>query len=197
MQTAVPEVMNFSDETASTQQMYGLDQESTRPFGQQCLAVRRFLERGVRYIQVVHGDTAAGVWDAHQGLVKNHTHLCGQVDRPLAGLLKDLKQRGLLEDTVIVWTSEFGRTPYAQGADGRDHHNFGFSVWLAGAGIRPGIVHGATDELGFHAVENRHFVTDLHATIFQLLGLDARRLEIPGRKRLDIEYGKPITEILA
>jgi hypothetical protein len=197
MQTSVPEIMRFSDETASTHRAYGLDNDVTRPFGEQCLATRRFLERGVRFIQVFHGDGPAGSWDAHSGLVQNHSSLSAQVDLPLAAFLQDLKQRGLLEETIVVWTTEFGRTPYAQGADGRDHHNFGFSVWLGGAGIKPGIVHGATDELGFHAVENRHFVTDLHATLFSLLGLDARRLEIPGRKRLDADYGKPIREIMS
>ena len=123
--------------------------------------------------------------------------LCAQVDKPIAGLLTDLKRRGLLDDTVVVWATEFGRTPCAQGADGRDHHNYGFSVWMAGGGIKGGIVHGATDELGFHAVENRHYVTDIHATVLQLLGLDSHRLEIPGRKRLELEHGKPIREILA
>jgi uncharacterized protein (DUF1501 family) len=111
--------------------------------------------------------------------------------------LKDLKQRGLLEQTVVVWTTEFGRTPCAQGADGRDHHNYGFTIWMAGAGLKRGVIHGATDELGFHAVENRHYVTDLHATLFHLLGLDPRRLEIPGRKRLEIDYGHVIREIVA
>ncbi len=120
-----------------------------------------------------------------------------QVDRPIAGLLVDLKRRGLLDDTIVVWATEFGRTPCAQGPDGRDHHNYGFSVWLAGGGIQGGIVHGATDELGFHAVEHRHYVTDIHATILQLLGLDSRRLEIPGRKRLEVEHGRPIRQILA
>jgi Protein of unknown function (DUF1501) len=197
MQTAVPEVLQFSDEDRSTQQLYGLDHEVTRPFGQQLLAARRLAERGVRFIQVFHGGGAAGAWDAHAGLRANHSSLCAQVDRPIAGLLIDLKRRGLLEDTIVVWATEFGRTPCAQGADGRDHHNYGFSVWLAGGGIRGGIVHGATDELGFHAVESRHYVTDVHATILQLLGLDSRRLEIPGRKRLDVEHGRPIREILA
>ena len=123
--------------------------------------------------------------------------LCGQVDQPIAGLLKDLKQRGLLDETLVVWATEFGRTPGAQGADGRDHHPYGFSVWLAGGGIKGGVAHGATDELGFHAVEDRHYVTDIHATVLHQLGLDPRRLEVPGRKRLEIDYGKPIREIIA
>jgi hypothetical protein len=122
-----------------------------------------------------------------------HSRLCGQVDLPIAGLLKDLKQRGLLDETVVVWGTEFGRTPGAQGADGRDHHPYGFSVWLAGGGI----AHGATDELGFHAVENRHYVTDLHATVLHQLGLDPERLIIPGRQRLEMEFGHAIREIIA
>ena len=197
MQTAVPEVLRFDDEDESTRRLYGLDHEVTRPFGQQLLAARRLSERGVRFIQVFHGEGAAGAWDAHTGLRANHSALCAQVDRPIAGLLVDLKRRGLLDDTIVVWATEFGRTPCAQGPDGRDHHNYGFSVWLAGGGIQGGIVHGATDELGFHAVEHRHYVTDIHATILQLLGLDSRRLEIPGRKRLEVEHGHPIREILA
>jgi hypothetical protein len=197
MQTAVPDVLRLGEEDESTRRLYGLDQSATRPFGQQLLAARRLAERGVRFIQVFHGDGAAGAWDAHSGLRANHSTLCAQVDRPIAGLLVDLKRRGLLDDTIVVWATEFGRTPCAQGADGRDHHNYGFSVWMAGGGIRGGIVHGATDELGFHAVEDRHYVTDVHATILHLLGLDSRRLEIPGRKRLEVEHGRPIRQILA
>ena len=196
MQTAVPEVMRFSDETAATHAMYGIDNEVTRPFGQQCLAVRRLVERGVRFIQVFHGDGAAGSWDAHEKLRENHSVHCAQVDQPIAALLKDLKQRGLLDETIVVWTTDFGRTPGAQG-NGRYHHNYGFSIWMAGGGIKPGVVHGATDELGFHAVENRHYVTDIHATIYKQLGLDPRRLEVPGRKRLEIDYGHAIDQIIA
>jgi hypothetical protein len=196
MQTAIPEVLRIQDESESTRRLYGLDQEVTRPFGQQLLAARRLTERGVRFIQVFHGEGAAGAWDAHAGLKANHSSLCAQVDRPIAGLLKDLKRRGLLDDTIVVWATEFGRTPCAQGSDGRDHHNYGFSVWMAGGGVKGGIVHGATDELGFHAVEHRHYVTDIHATVLHLLGLDSRRLEIPGRKRLEVEHGKLIHEIL-
>ena len=197
MQMSVPNIMDFSRETETTQRLYGLDNSVTKPFGQQLLAVRRFMEQGVRFIQVFHGDGAAGAWDAHRKLVENHSKLSPQVDKPIAGLLIDLKQRGLLDDTILLWTSEFGRTPGAQRANGRDHHNYGFSIWMAGGGIKPGIVHGATDEIGFHAVENRHYVTDIHATIFKLLGLDARHLEIPGRKRLEIDYGHPIDQIIA
>jgi len=197
MQMSVPGILNFSDETEATQQMYGLDNPTTEPFGRQLLATRRFAEQGVRFIQVFHGTGAAGSWDAHGKLVQNHSSHCAQVDKPIAALLKDLKQRGLLDDTILLWTTEFGRTPGGQGTDGRDHHNYGFSIWMAGGGIKPGIVHGATDEIGFHAVENRHYVTDIHATVFQLLGIDARRLEIPGRKRLERDYGHTIPDIIA
>ena len=197
MQMAVPEVMQFDRETAGTLARYGLDQPATTAMGQQCLAARRLVERGVRFVQIFHGSNGgAGAWDAHGGLKAGHTALCEQVDRPIAALLFDLKQRGLLEETLVVWGSEFGRTPGAQGGDGRDHHPYGFNVWLAGGGVRGGIVHGATDELGFHAVENRHYVTDLHATVLHQLGIDGRSLEIPGRKRLEIDYGQPIREIL-
>ena len=120
-----------------------------------------------------------------------------QVDQPIGALLADLERRGLLEETLVVFATEFGRTPGSQGADGRDHHIFGFSVWMAGGGIKGGVAHGRTDELGFHAVENRHYVTDIHATILRQMGLDSRKLEIPGRKRLEIDHGKPITEIIA
>jgi hypothetical protein len=197
MQTAVPEVIDFSDETAATKSMYGLDNDTTRPFGMQLLAARRFTERGVRFIQIMHGDGAAGAWDAHGGLKANHSGLAAQVDRPIAGLLRDLKQRGLLKETIVVFATEFGRTPGSQGGDGRDHHPYGFSVWMAGGGIKGGVVHGATDEIGFHAEEHPHYVTDIHATLMQLLGLDARRLEVPGHKRLEIDYGEPIREIMA
>jgi hypothetical protein len=198
MQMAVPEVVAFQSESEHTRRLYGLDQDVTRTFGQQCLAARRLVERGVRFVQIFHGgDGGAGEWDAHGGLRANHSRLCGQVDLPIAGLLKDLKQRGLLDETLVVWGTEFGRTPGAQGSDGRDHHPYGFSVWLAGGGVRGGIAHGATDELGFHAVEDRHYITDLHATVLHQLGLDSRKLTIPGRTRLEIDYGEPIRAILA
>jgi uncharacterized protein (DUF1501 family) len=147
---------------------------------------------------VYHGSNGgAGSWDAHKGLKPNHEKLCNQVDQPIAALLTDLRQRGLLEKTIVVWATEFGRTPGSQLGDGRDHHPYGFSVWMAGGGIRGGVAHGATDELGFHAVENRHYVTDIHATVLHQLGLNPRRLSVPGRKRIDKDYGQPIMEILA
>lgn len=196
MQMSVPEALKFDQETQSIHQMYGIDQPETRDFGMQMLAVRRFIERGVRFIQVQHGAGGAGAWDAHGGLKANHEKNFQAVDKPIAGLLKDLKQRGLLDSTIVLFASEFGRTPGSQGSDGRDHHIYGFSVWMAGGGIRGGQVHGSTDEIGFHAIENRHYVTDIHATILHQLGLDSRRLEIPDRKRLDIDHGAPISEIL-
>lgn len=197
MQTAVPEVINFANETEATQKLYGLDDAKTKPFGMQLLAARRFVEKGVRFIQIMHGDGAAGAWDAHSNLKDNHTNLAGQVDKPIAGLVQDLKQRGLLNETIIVFATEFGRTPGSQGGNGRDHHPYGFSVLMAGGGIKGGVVHGSTDEIGFHAAENPHYVTDVHATIMRQLGLDPRRLEVPGQKRLEIDYGNPIAEILA
>lgn len=196
MQTAVPETLELERETQATRRLYGLENDTTRSFGQLCLAARRLAERGVRFIQIFHGGGGGGAWDAHSQIRTNHSQLAAQVDYPIAGLLKDLKQRGMLNDTMVVWGTEFGRSPGAQG-DGRDHHPQGFCAWLAGGGIKGGIVHGATDEIGFHAVENRHYVTDIHATVMHQLGLDARRLEVPGRRRLDIDYGQPIREILA
>jgi hypothetical protein len=197
MQTSVPDVVDFSQETAETQSLYGLDDGHTKPFGMQLLASRRLVERGVRFIQIQHGGGGAGTWDAHGGLKSNHENNSRAVDKPIAGLLIDLARRGLLEETLVVFATEFGRTPGTQGSDGRDHHIFGFSVWMAGGGLKGGMVHGATDEIGFHAVENRHYVTDIHATILHQLGLDSRKLEIPGRKRLEIDHGKVISEIIA
>lgn len=199
MQTAVPEVLKLTEEPTHVKKLYGLEQENTKHFGQDLLTARRLVERGVRFVQVFHGyRTDGNGWDAHSELKKNHGKLSGEVDLPLAGLIADLKQRGLLKDTLVVWGTEFGRTPGVEGnRDGRDHHPFGFSCWLAGGGLKGGIAHGATDELGFHAVENRHYVTDLHATAMHQLGLDPRRLEVPGHKRLDIDFGEPIREIIA
>jgi uncharacterized protein (DUF1501 family) len=198
MQMAVPEVMQFDSETKSTQSGYGLDNKTTRTFGQQCLAARRMVERGVRFVQIFHGSNGgAGRWDGHSNLQTGHGKLCQETDQPIAALIKDLKTRGLLDQTLVVWGTEFGRTPGAQNSNGRDHHPYGFSIWMAGGGLKGGIAHGATDELGFHAVENRHYITDVHATVMKQLGLDAKRLEIPGRKRLEIDYGQPIDALIA
>ncbi|MEZ6104869.1 MAG: DUF1501 domain-containing protein [Pirellulaceae bacterium] len=196
MQRSIPEVLDFGDETDETKQLYGVDQPHCRDFAQQLLAARRLVERGVRFIQIQHGGGGAGAWDAHSGLKANHSNNCRQIDQPIAGLLKDLARRGLLEETLVVFGTEFGRTPGTQGSDGRDHHIYGFSTWMAGGGVRGGVVHGATDEIGFHAVEDRHYVTDIHATILRQLGLDSRRLELPGRKRLEIDHGHPIEAII-
>lgn len=197
MQSSIPEIVDFSRETAETQARYGVDQPHCREFAIQLLATRRLIERGVRFVQVQHGAGGAGSWDAHGGLKANHETNSRAVDQPVGALLEDLSNRGLLDETLVVFATEFGRTPGTQGSDGRDHHIFGFSVWLAGGGIKAGVVHGATDEIGFHAVEDRHYVTDIHATILKQLGLDSRKLEVPGRKRLDIDHGKPIDEIIA
>ena len=162
------------------------------------LTARRLVERGVRFVQVYHGSNGgAGSWDSHKGLMKNHSKLCKEVDQPIGTLLKDLKQRGLLDETLVVWGSEFGRTPGSQHSDGRDHHPYGFTIWMAGGGIKGGIAHGKTDEIGFHAVENRHYVTDLHATVLHQLGIDSRDLEVEGRKRLEKEYGHVIHDVIA
>jgi hypothetical protein len=196
MQSAVPETLDLEKESEETRKLYGLDQANTRAFGERCLAARRLVEKGVRFVQLFHGGGGGGAWDAHSDILQNHTELAAQVDKPIAGLLKDLKRRGMLQDTLVVWGTEFGRTPGAQGT-GRDHHPQGFCAWLAGGGVKGGITHGATDEIGFHAVENRHYVTDIHATALRQLGLDSHRLEIPGRRRLEMDHGKPILEILA
>lgn len=197
MQRSVPDVVDFSKETTETQALYGIDQPHSHQFGMQLLAARRFVERGVRFIQIQHGAGGAGAWDAHGGLKANHSKNSLAVDQSVAGLLEDLDRRGLLDETLVVFATEFGRTPGSQGSDGRDHHIFGFTVWMAGGGLKRGVVHGATDEIGFHAVDNRHYVTDIHATILKQLGLDSRKLEIPGRKRLEIDHGTPIEEIIA
>ena len=199
MQTSIPDLFRFSEESSRTQQLYGLDNEVTKPFGEICLTARRLVERGVRFVQIIHGystDTIA--WDAHFHLKHYHSLTCGEVDHPIGGLLKDLKQRGLLDETLVVWGTEFGRTPGMQGqTEGRDHHPAAFTCWMAGGGIKGGIVHGATDELGYHAIEGRHYVTDLHATVLHQLGLDPRKLDVPGQKRLEMDYGEPIHEIMA
>jgi hypothetical protein len=201
MQESVPDVMAIDRESAETQQLYGIDRPETAVYGRRLLAARRLVERGVRFSLVYLSDY--GEWDSHVDLKSLHARCCARVDKPIAGLLKDLKRRGLSDQVTVVCCTEFGRTPglevrpeVANTATGRDHHPHAFTVWLSGAGIRPGTVHGATDELGFHAVEHPHYVTDIHATVLKLLGLDPRRLDIPGRTRLEIDYGQPINEIL-
>ncbi|MBW3541507.1 MAG: DUF1501 domain-containing protein [Planctomycetes bacterium] len=199
MQAAVPGAVDLAEETEATARLYGLDNEATKVAGQRLLTARRLVERGVRFVQVF--PSAYGVWDSHQKLQANHARLCATVDLPTAGLIQDLRQRGLLDETLVVFCTEFGRTPGLEersgGKDGRDHHPNGFTIWLAGAGLKRGYVHGATDELGYHALGEGHYVTDLHATVLHLLGLDNRRLEVPGRKRLEIDHGRVIDDILA
>ena len=197
MQMSVPQVVDLSRESKATQDAYGMNDKATSAMARQSLAARRLVERGVRFVQIYDGGGGGGGWDAHSKLKSNHTRNCGRVDKPIGALLKDLKQRGMLDETLVVWATEFGRTPGTERSDGRDHHPYGFSVWMAGGGLKGGVAHGATDEIGFHAVENRHYVTDIHATILHQLGLDPRQLEVPGQKRLDIDFGQPIREIIA
>jgi Protein of unknown function (DUF1501) len=175
MQGLMPEIQDLSRETAATMQQYGLDDPITENFGRQCLMARRFLERGVRFVQVTHSDSEVQ-WDQHSNLYQGHTKNAAEVDKPIAGFLADLKARGMLEDTLVLWGGEFGRTPTAQGTDGRDHNPHGFTMWMAGGGVKGGFAYGATDDYGYYAVENKMHVNDLHATILHLLGMDHERL---------------------
>lgn len=196
MQAAAPELQSIADESPSTLKMYGIDGGPTQNFGRQCLMARRFAERGVRFVQVSHSYK----WDQHGNLKAEHGRNALEVDQPIAALLTDLKQRGLLEDTLVLWGGEFGRTPVAQGGDGRDHNPQGYTMWLAGGGIKPGIRWGATDDYGYYAVEDKMHLHDLHATMLHLLGLDHKRLtyKYAGRDfRLTDVAGEVVTEILA
>jgi len=177
MQTAIPELMAFSEETQATQTMYGFDAayEPTRTFAAECLMARRLVERGVRFIELTCPSVSGDRWDQHSNLKEGHENNARAVDQPIAALLKDLKQRGLLEKTLVVWAGEFGRTPFAQGSDGRDHNPFGFTIWLAGGGAKGGSIYGQTDEFGYKAIENRTEMHDLHATMLHLLGVDHTR----------------------
>jgi len=175
MQGSLPEVQDLSRETPATLKLYGVDDPVTENFGRQCLMARRFAERGVRFVQVTHSDGQVQ-WDQHAKLKEGHEKNAAEVDRPIAGLLTDLKARGLLEDTLVVWGGEFGRTPTVQGSDGRDHNPEGFTMWLAGGGVKGGIRYGATDDYGYYAAENKVHIHDLHATLLALLGLDHERL---------------------
>jgi len=175
MQHEIPLVEDISDESESTLKLYGMHQTVTEDFGRQCLLARRFAERGVRFVQVTHSNTKVQ-WDQHADLFNGHTANSLEVDLPIAGLLSDLKQRGLLEDTLVLWGGEFGRTPVAQGKNGRDHNPEGFTMWMAGGGVKPGFRYGATDEYGYYAVDRRMHIHDLHATVLALLGLDHERL---------------------
>jgi hypothetical protein len=195
MQTEAPEAMNVAAESEATKKLYGLDDPKTASFARQCLLARRFSERGVRFVQVTHG-----YWDQHEDLTKDHARLASEVDRPIAGLLHDLKTRGLLADTLVLWGGEFGRTPTLQGKDGRDHHPHGFTMWLAGGGVKGGFSYGVTDEYGFYCVDQKVHVHDLHATILALLGLDHEQLtyRYAGRDfRLTDVSGRVVKEIFA
>jgi len=203
MQCAIPDLLDLTGESAATQRLYGLDApyEHTRTYARECLLARRMVERGVRFVELtipmVDGFQR---WDAHGGLVKNHGDNARAIDQPIAGLLTDLKLRGLLDETLVVWTGEFGRTPFAQGSDGRDHNEFGFSAWLAGGGVRSGMAYGETDEWGYKAVVHRLEIHDLHATILHLLGMNHERLtyRFGGRDmRLTDVRGEVIRAILA
>jgi Protein of unknown function (DUF1501) len=174
MQAEAPEAVDLTRETVATQLLYGLENPATDRIGRLCLLARRLVERGVRFVQVYCG--AGGKWDAHSGIEANHAQTCGAMDRPVAGLLKDLKSRGLLEETLVVWGGEFGRTPMSEKGDGRDHNPYGFTMWMAGGGVKEGIVVGKTDEVGLHAIEDRLHVHDIHATILHALGVDHSRL---------------------
>jgi len=200
MQGEMPKVEDLSGESAATKALYGLNDPVTENFGRQCLLARRFLERGVRFVQVSHSD-AFVQWDQHGDLRKGHTKNAREVDKPIAALLYDLKQRGLLEDTLVWWGGEFGRTPTAQGSnDGRDHNPEGFTMWLAGGGVKGGYSHGATDEYGFFAQQGKVHIHDMHATILHLLGMDHERLTYrhAGRDfRLTDVHGKVVDEIFA
>ncbi len=199
MQSAMPELQDIGGETEATRKLYGLDDPVTQNFGRQCLMARRFAERGVRFIQVTHSD-ANVQWDQHGDLIKGHTKNAAEVDKPIAGLLHDLKSRGLLEDTLVVWGGEFGRTPVAQGGDGRDHNPEGFTMWMAGGGVKGGIAYGATDDYGYFATENKVHIHDFHATILHILGLDHEKLtyRYAGRDfRLTDVHGHVVKDILA
>lgn len=199
MQTAMPDIQDLSRETAATLSLYGIDDPVTEDFGRQCLMARRFLESGVRFVQVTHSDSVVQ-WDQHSNLYQGHTKNAAEVDRPIAGFLSDLKSRGLLEDTLVLWGGEFGRTPTAQGSNGRDHNPHGFTMWMAGGGVKGGHAYGATDDYGYYAVEDKMHIHDLHATILHLMGLDHERLtyRYAGRDfRLTDVAGEVADEIFA
>jgi Protein of unknown function (DUF1501) len=200
MQMQAPDAFDLTRETSTVQHLYCIDRKETEVFGRQCLLARRLVERGVRFVQLYHTTGGFQPWDQHSDLKGGHAKNALATDRPIAGLLEDLRTRGLLEDTLVIWGGEFGRTPAAEGTNGRDHHPYGFTMWLAGGGVRGGIAHGATDEFGWDAVQDRVHVHDLHATILHLLGLDHEKLTYrhSGRDfRLTDVYGTPVKAILA
>ena len=202
MQSTIPELVNFSGESEKIKDLYGFNAsfEHTKTYARQCLLARRLVERGVRFVELTCPRVAADRWDQHGGLKIGHERNALAIDQPIAALIKDLKSRGMLDETLIIWAGEFGRTPFSQGRDGRDHNPFGFSIWLAGAGIKGGIIHGATDEYGYRAIENVVTIHDLHATMLHLLGIDHTRqtYRFSGRDiRLTDVYGQIIIPILS
>lgn len=208
MQSAVPELVDIAAESRATQEMYGVfsDNSQTAGYAKQCLLARRLVESGVRFVELTclpqtpGGGQGPNPWDQHGGLEVGHRNMAQQVDQPIGALLKDLKARGLLETTLVIWTGEFGRTPFSQGSDGRDHNPFGFSVWLAGGGIKGGTIHGATDEYGYHVTEHKQTFYDLWATVLHQLGIDHEQLTFryAGRDvRLTDVHGEVIQQILS
>ncbi|HEV8059615.1 MAG TPA: DUF1501 domain-containing protein [Gemmataceae bacterium] len=201
MQQYAPEAVDLNRESPATRSAYGLDQKQTADFGTRCLLARRLVERGVRFVSLYSGGgPIITQWDAHDDVNRNHGRMCGRVDQPIAAMLKDLKQRGLLDSTLVVWCSEFGRTPMSQGGKGRDHNPFGYTMWMAGGGVKGGTAIGTTDEFGLHAVENRISVNDFHATILHLLGLDHEQLTFLNNsrdERLTDVAGRVVEEVLA
>ncbi len=198
MQAEAPAAVDLTQETSETQESYGLNNKATAAFGRNCLLARRMVERGVRFVQLYSG--SGSQWDAHTKIEDNHGRLCKSTDQPIAALLKDLKQRGLLDQTLVIWGGEFGRTPMSEKGDGRDHDPHGFSMWFAGGGVKGGQVIGATDDFGLKAVERRAHVHDLHATILELMGLDHTRLIYPhqGRpERPTVNEGQILDEVFA
>lgn len=197
MQAAAPEAVDLKSESKSMQELYGIDEEATSVFGRNCLLARRLIERGVRFVQLYSG--TGSKWDAHKGIEKNHSGLCKATDKPIAGLLQDLKQRGLLEETLVIWDGEFGRTAMSEKGDRRDHNPTGFTMWMAGGGVKGGQTIGETDELGLWAIRDKMHVHDLHSTIMYLLGIDHTRLiyHHKGRpERVDMNEGHAYEEIV-
>lgn len=195
MQTETPKLVNFAEESKETQALYGIGEKSTNTFGRQCLLARRFSEAGVRFVQV-----SLGGWDHHNKIASGLRNLCTTSDKPIAGLLTDLKARGLLDDTLVLWGGEFGRTPHAQNGDGREHNHHGFTMWMAGGGVKGGITHGETDDFGYYGIDNQVHINDLHATMLHLMGLDHERLTFQhhGRPfRLTDVAGRVVKEIIA
>ena len=202
MQAEAPEAVDLSNETQETRELYGMDDKETAVYGRMCLMARRLVERGVRFVQLYHG--AGSAWDSHDNIERQHLPMCRSSDKPVAGLLKDLKRRGLLDETLVVWGGEFGRTPISETntgreGKGRDHNPTGFTMWMAGGDVKGGQTIGTTDELGLNAIEDRLHVLDLHATILHLMGIDPMKLTFlhQGRpERPTINQGKPFTRIV-